>query len=214
MRTEVHIAARAGELPRIRATGGLAARHTAPGTVHLIGTAATPLGGDEISVTVTVGSGAGLVLRSVAATLALPGRGTPISVSHWTFEVAAGGRLDVDPEPLVVAGGAEHHAHNVIRVDADARLRVRERVQIGRFGEDHGCWHGSLRADLGRDPLLRHALDVGAPADDLLGAPRALVSELRYPDDAPAATTGLDAAVLPLALGGSLRTWTGALLPA
>ncbi|MFE2999533.1 urease accessory protein UreD [Nocardia sp. NPDC059246] len=214
MRTELRITATAGTLPHIHAVGGLAARHTGVDTVHIIGTAATPLGGDVLDIVVSVGEGARLTVRSVAATIALPGRETRKSVAHWHFDVAAGGELEVDPEPTVVAGGAEHDTFTTIRLEEGARLRIRERVQVGRTGEDHGYWSGELTADIGATPLLRHRLELGADTitDDALSAPRALESVLTYPDDRPADTTGLDAALLPLAAGGTLFTRTGRLL--
>ncbi|MCM6772250.1 urease accessory protein UreD [Nocardia sp. CDC159] len=214
MRTELRIHARAGALPHIHATGGLAARRTGPETVHLIGTAATPLGGDELDIEIVVEPGARLAVRSVAATIALPGRVTRKSVAHWRFEVA--GALDFDPEPTVVAGGAEHETRTSLTLGDDARVRVRERVQIGRTGEDAGWWGGEFVADIGELPLLRHRLELGAETatDDRLAAPRALESELRYPDERPARTTGMGACLLPLAAGGTLFTNTSATLTA
>jgi urease accessory protein len=214
LRTELRIVAAAGTLPEIHASGGLAARRTGRDTVHLIGTAATPLGGDELDIAVVVGPGARLLVRSVAATIALPSAATLISTAHWRFEVAAGGDLDFDPEPTIVAGGAHHHAVTTVRLAPDARLRLRERIQIGRMYEDDGAWHGDLIADVGAAPLLRHRLELGAgcAADDRLAAPRALDSELVYPDDRPVETTGLAASRLPLAGGGTLFTRTGSLL--
>ncbi|WP_433755064.1 urease accessory protein UreD [Nocardia sp. CA-135398] len=212
MRTEVRIVAAVGTLPEIHASGGLAARRTGPDTVHLIGTAATPLGGDELDIEIVVGAGARLVLRSVAATIALPSTRTPLSLAHWHFDVA--GELDFDPEPMIVAGGAHHHAITEVRLTPDARLRLRERIQIGRTGEHSGGWRGELTADIGDLPLLRHRLELGSggATDDNLAAPRALDSELVYPDDRPAETDGLAAARLPLALGGTLCTRSGPLL--
>ncbi|MBF6176348.1 urease accessory protein UreD [Nocardia blacklockiae] len=211
MRTELLIRARAGALPQIRATGGLAARRTGPDAVHLIGTAATPLGGDELDITVVVEPGARLRVRSVAATIALPGPATRKSLAHWHFEVGADAELDFDPEPTVVAGGAEHRAVTTVTLAAGARLRLRERVQIGRTGEDAGHWRGEVSADVDSLPLLRHCLELGggSATDDALSAARALSSILTYPDEKPAHTTGLNAALLPLAAGGSLYTWSG-----
>jgi urease accessory protein len=214
VRTELRIVAHPAALPEIHASGGLSARRTGPRTVHLIGTAATPLGGDELDIAIVVAPGAELVVRSVAATLALPGAATPLSSGRWHLEVGSGGALDFDPEPMIVAGGARHRTVTTIRLASGARLRVRERVQVGRAGEDGGEWQGDLIADVDDMPLLRHrlALGAGTPADDALSAPRALESELVYPDERAAATTGLTQTRLPLAAGGSLFTRTGALL--
>ncbi|WP_433655693.1 urease accessory protein UreD [Nocardia sp. CA-128927] len=214
MRTEVRIVASAAALPEIHASGGLSARRTGPHTVHLIGTAATPLGGDELDITIVVGPGARLAVRSVAATIALPSAVTPDSLARWHFQVDSGGDLDFDPEPTIVAGGAHHHTITSVLLAPDARLRLRERVQIGRSGEDNGGWRGDLIADLGEIPLLRHRLELGAgtATDDPLAAPRALESELRYPDDRPVETTGLTETRLPLAAGGTLLTRTSSLL--
>lgn len=201
-------------LPQIHAVGALAARRTGVDTVHMIGTAATPLGGDHLEISIVVGAGARLEVRSVAATIALPGRQSLKSFAHWHFEVGAGGELDFDPEPTVVAGGAEHETRTTVVLAAGARIRLRERVQIGRIGEDHGYWSGELNADIGDVPLLRHRLDLGGDSvtDDALSGPRALESVLTYPDDRGAQTTGMDAALLPLAAGGTLFTRTAKLL--
>ncbi|MBF6206400.1 urease accessory protein UreD [Streptomyces gardneri] len=216
MRTELRIVAGRTALPEIHATGGLSARRTGPRVVHLIGTAATPLGGDELDVVIVVAPGAELVVRSVAATLALPGSASPLSLGRWRLEVGSGGALDFDPEPMIVAGGARHHTVTTIRLASGARLRLRERVQIGRAGEDGGQWRGDLIADVEDTPLLRHRLTLGAdtPADDALAAPRAMESELVYPDACVTGTTGLTQTRLPLAAGGSLFTRTGSLLSA
>ncbi|PRC46553.1 hypothetical protein C6A85_89495, partial [Mycobacterium sp. ITM-2017-0098] len=86
-------------------------------------------------------------------------------------------------------------------------LRLRERVQIGRTGERHGFWTGSLHADVDGSPLLRHRVELGngSFADDEIAAPRACVSELHYPR-ADADAMGV---TLALAGGGCLATWQG-----
>ncbi|HKV19937.1 MAG TPA: urease accessory protein UreD [Mycobacterium sp.] len=205
MHSDVLIVARPDRRPTIECCGGVAARLTETDTVHLVSAAATPLGGDSIAVRVIVEPGARLRVRSAAATVALPGRGTAESTSHWHVEVA--GELDVDPEPTVVAGGSRHTTSTRLSVEASGRVRLRERVQIGRTDERQGFWSGSLHADVGGRPLLRHRIEMGddSTAHDLIAAPLASVSELRYPDIAHDAV----GTVLELADGGSLATWQG-----
>ncbi|MCV7413295.1 urease accessory protein UreD [Mycobacterium florentinum] len=206
MHSEVLLVAARNRLPRIRCSGGIQARCTAPDTVYLVSAAATPLGGDTIDIRVVVEASAVLKLRSAAATVALPGAKTLTSHTDWTIEVS--GTLDVDLEPTVVAADARHMSTVVLVLHDDGRVRFRERVQIGRCNEREGFWSGSLRADRHDRPLLRHRVELGAGsvADDSIAAPRATISELCYPTtqftDMPSEST-----VLALAGGGTLRTW-------
>lgn len=212
MRSDVLVVAQPGRLPRIECRGGIAARSTEPDTVHLVSAAATPLGGDVVAIQLVVEPGARLRLRTAAATMVLPGASTRESRSCWTIEV--GGELDLDPEPTVVAADSRHLSEIRMRLTDTAQVRLRERVQIGRTGEQDGFWTGSVHADVDCTPLLRHRLELGiaAVADDALGAPLACVSELRYPDPAAMADPYAAAVVLELAGGGSLTTWQGARL--
>jgi urease accessory protein len=200
------IVAAPDRLPRIECRGGLTARSTLADTVHLVSAAATPLGGDNIAIRVVVEAGSRLRLRSVAATVALPGPHTATSNSVLTLEVA--GHLDMDLEPTIVAGRARHHAAVRAAIGEGGALRLRERVQIGRTGEGQGFWSGSMHADVNGRPLLRHRIELGCGSvtADLLGAPRAVVSELCYPHDELADHPGT---VLRLADGGVLSTWQG-----
>ena len=205
MLSDVLIVASPDRRPRIECAGGVAGRQTEADTVHLISAAATPLGGDTIRVRVVVERGAVLRIRSAAATMVMPGTATMESRSHWDLEVH--GRLDLDPQPTIVAGAARHATATRITVSGEGSLRLRERVQIGRSQERQGFWTGSLHADVEGRPLLRHRVELGAGSvtDDELGAPLACVSELRYPHtDFEAAGT-----LLELAAGGCLATWQG-----
>lgn len=205
MRSDVVIVARPGRSPHIESTGGVAARRTERDTVHLVSSAATPLGGDSIHIRLVVEPGARLALRTVAATVVLPGATTAESHATWTLEVA--GELDLDPQPTIVAAASRHFATTRLNLTDRGRLRLVERVQIGRTGERHGFWSGSLHADVDGKPLLRHRVELGngSPADDEIAAPRASVSELHYPN-AHAEAAGV---LLALAGGGCLSTWQG-----
>ncbi|ORA29945.1 urease accessory protein UreD [Mycobacterium aquaticum] len=210
MRAGIVVIACAGRLARIEGGGGIAGRHTEPDTVHLVSTAATPLGGDSLNVRLVIEPGARLRIRTVAAAVTLPGACIDHSTARWDIENA--GELDLDPQPTVVAGGSSHGTDVRIKLADTARLRLRERVQIGRCGERDGFWSGTLRVDVGAMPLLRHRVELGSGAvgDDALAAPRACISELRY----PARKFETAGTLLELARGGSLATWQGDRLPA
>jgi urease accessory protein len=205
MLSDVLIIASPHRGPRIECVGGVAGRRTEADTVHLVSAAATPLGGDTIRVRVVVERGALLRLRTAAATMAMPGAASMESRSHWDLEVE--GQLDLDPQPTIVAGEARHVTSTRLKVAGEGSVRLRERIQIGRSNERQGFWTGSLHVDAHGAPLLRHRVELGAGSvnDDELGAPRACISELRYPQ------TDFDAAgtMLELAAGGCLATWQG-----
>jgi len=205
MLSEVLIVATAGRAPRIECAGGVAGRRTDADTVHLVSAAATPLGGDTIRFRVVVERGARLRLRSAAATMAMPGPVTMESRATWELEVE--GVLDLDPQPTIVAGEARHVTSTRVALGDGGSVRLRERVQIGRSHERQGFWSGTVHADVGGSPLLRHRVEIGAGAvtDDDLDAPRACVSELRYPETAFAGA----GTMLELAAGGCLATWQG-----
>jgi urease accessory protein len=205
VRSDVLIVAHRDRQPRIECGGAVAARRTEPDTVHLVSAAATPLGGDAIHIRVVVEAGARLRLRTAAATVALPGTATPESHAFWTFEVQ--GDLDVDPQPTVVAATSRHFTSTRLELTESGRIRLRERIQIGRSDERQGFWSGSMHADINSSPLLRHRIELGhgSVADDSLGTPMACISEFHYPDS-DVETEGI---ALALAGGGCLSTWQG-----
>jgi urease accessory protein len=205
VRSDVLIVAHRDRQPRIECGGGLAARRTEPDTVHLVSAAATPLGGDAIHIRLVVEAGARLRVRTAAATVTLPGSATPESHAFWTVEVA--GDLDIDPQPTVVAATSSHFTSTHIQLTESGRVRLRERIQIGRTDERQGFWSGSLHADVNGSPLLRHRIELGngSVADDALGTPMACISEFHYPDS-DIETEGV---ALALAGGGCLSTWQG-----
>jgi len=210
MRSEVLVIARPGRLPHLDYRGGIAARSTLPDTVHLLSTLATPLGGDTISVRVVVEPEARLVLRSVSATLALPGGDH--TTSHSRFELEVEGSLDMDLEPTVVAADSRHLSTVTLQVGDVGQIRLRERAQIGRCHESgQGFWSDSLHADLCDGPLLRHHIEMGADAE--IVSPRAYIGELRYPADAVDWPLQTAATIVELPAGGLLATWQGDRLP-
>ncbi|WP_018655001.1 urease accessory protein UreD [Actinomadura flavalba] len=166
-------------LTRLRSDGPLAVRET-PDAVYLVGAAASPLGGDDLALDVEVGAGARLTVRSAASALALPGDGP----SRMTVRarVGAGAHLDYAPEPTVAARGCDHRAVTSVELAADATLRWREELVLGRHGEAPGAHTARFDVTLDGRPLLRHALDLTDPSvyttAPVLGAARAVGSVL------------------------------------
>lgn len=203
-------------LARLHADGALAARATGPGTVHLVGTAAGPLGGDVVEITVVVRDGARLTLAGVAATLALPGGTGATAVWDVGVEVGRGGHLECAPQPLVVCAGARLRTTTRVRVADGGGLDLLEQVVLGRHGEPGGQWHGRLVADLGTTAALRQtqASDVVAagPCPPGAGPARTVLSRLLTgpaADGVPAPGVHGGAVACPVPGGGVLLTATG-----
>jgi len=209
--TVVEVVARPGrggrtDLPVVRAQGQLAVRRTGPSTVHLVATAFGPLGGDDATIRLVVEDGAALTVRTVAAAVALPARTGRASVQRISAEVA--GRLDLAPEPTVVAAGAHHRAELLVRLTEDAGFTATEQVLLGRTAEAAGRWTGTIRVERARRPLLHTTVDLGPGAGAWLPpiAPRAYVSTVHIGEDAGTAT-GEAAVRLPLDGGWVATGW-------
>jgi urease accessory protein len=113
---------------------------------------------------VDVGAGAALVLRSVAATLALPGPHGQPSRSEVAVRVAANGIFVWLPGPLIAARGCRHHAITRVTLEPGARLFVREELLLGRHDEQPGTVHQRLRVTLGDCPRYDQELAIGPEA--------------------------------------------------
>jgi urease accessory protein len=138
---------------------------SAPVTVHVVSSATTPLGGDDVALDVRVGPGAELVLTAVAATLALPSQRSGGSRLTVRLDVHDGARLQYLPEPTVITHRADHCTELHATVGAGARFRCRELLVAGRHGEPSGRLRALIRlvdAAAGR-PLLVQCQELGDP---------------------------------------------------
>jgi len=197
-------------------------------TLYVVAGAAGPLAGDETSLCIRVGAGASLRVRSVAATVALPGAGTAPSIGQIRVQVGAGGVLDWAPEPLILAAGAHHRAAVDVTLDPSAVLRWRETVVLGRHQERPGLLETTTRIARGGVPLLdqEHSWGSGAPTGwdgpAGIGAARVVVSLLevgavtdRAMPDANSASLVIASDVrLHVALGDTVRRACALLTPA
>jgi urease accessory protein len=159
-------------LPLLRSQVPLVLRRT-PEAVYLVSAAAGPLGGDRLDLRIEVTAGAALRLRTVAASVALPGLDGGESLFTVTATVQPGGRLEYLPEPVVVADGARHATDIQVSVAEGGSLVLRDELILGRHGERGGAYRGSIRADYAGRPLLRQALDVSG-TDPVTGGPAIL----------------------------------------
>jgi urease accessory protein len=186
-------------------------------TVHLVGGAAGPLGGDDLGLDVEVGPGARLTVRSVAASLALPGPKGGASRLHVRAVVAAGGALRWHPEPLIAASGCDHDAVTEVHVADGGALAWRDDVVCGRHGEAPGDVRLTTTIRYADRPLHRHDLALGPAAPGwsgpaVLGGARAVgtlvVVDPAWSTGGPpsARVLGTDAALMPLAGPAFLAT--------
>jgi urease accessory protein len=193
-------------LSRLRSHGPLALRESG-GAVYLVGAGAGPLGGDDLELSVDVGPGACLEVRSAAASLVLPGREPSRLVVR--ARVDAGARLIFSPEPAIAAAGCDHRAFADVTVEGGAELIWQEEIVLGRHGERSGRYVSRFDVTSGGVPLLRHELrvDSDAPSTAVLGDAKAVGTVLLTGKGLltePYASEGL--AVLPLAGPGVLVT--------
>jgi urease accessory protein len=129
--------------------------------VYLVGGAAGPLGGDDLTVDIDVGPGAQLSIRSAAASVALPGPGAAPSLLNVRARIGPGGGLHWMPEPLVAACGCDHRVEATVDVAAGGRLVWWEELVLGRHREASGSVTSRLRVDVDGRALLRHELALG-----------------------------------------------------
>ena len=147
-------------LTTLRSEPPLTLRPTAD-ALYVIGTAAGPLGGDELTFDIAVGDGATLTLRTVAASIVLPGPGGGRSSTVTNVVVGRGATLVYEPEPVIAVAGCDHVATTIIQLAADATLVWNEHLVLGRHGEESGSILQRLRVDRAGAPLYRNDLAFG-----------------------------------------------------
>ncbi|TMR99069.1 urease accessory protein UreD [Nonomuraea basaltis] len=192
-------------ISRLASAPPLTLRQTGPCTVHLVSTAAGPLGGDRLALDLDVAPRTMLELGSVASTLVLPGDGE--SEMLVTARVGAGATLRFTPEPTVLAAGCAHRLIVRLALEPDASVLWREEIVFGRYGEQPGRCHARFDATRDGRPLLRQEFTVGDPALDtspaVFGSARCVGNTfLTATAKEPLVAEGV--AVLPLAASGTL----------
>ncbi len=179
--------------------------------VCLVATQAGPLAGDHDRVALGVGAGASLVVVSVGAAYALPGRAP--TLLELDIELGAGSRLVFEDAPLILAPRADVTRSTTVRLGEGAVAALRDVVVLGEEGGGAGGVRlvSTLRVTDGEGALLHDELRID-PALAHHGAHVALapghrvVGTLCLFGEEP---SGDDPAALRLARGGTLRRATG-----
>ncbi|MEU4230789.1 urease accessory protein UreD [Nonomuraea sp. NPDC026600] len=206
---------------RLSSAPPLTLRQTGPRIVHLVSTAAGPLGGDRLELDLDIAPGTSLEVGSVASTLVLPGDGESVMVI--TARVGAGASLRFAPQPTVLAAGCFHRLVVRLTLAAGAHVFWREEIVFGRYGEAPGRCHARFDATYDGRPLLRQEYTVGDPALDaspaVYGDARCIGTTLITPKTATPnptpepATQGLAASRAVVADGAAVsRTAAGAVV--
>jgi urease accessory protein len=153
--------------------------------LRLVGTAAGPLAGDDLSLSLRLRAGARATLRATGASLA-QGRGFRGAAALSVYaELAEGASLVADPGALVVCDGSRVDVRVSLALGAGAAVEWHELIVLGRTGEPAG--QATVRWDVTRAgrPVLRQFTELD-PA--LTGGRRVLACAL-IADPAVAART-------------------------
>jgi urease accessory protein len=129
--------------------------------VYVVGTAAGPMGQDQLSATVEVGPGATLILRGTAASILYGASGSG-SAMVTDVTVAEGATLDWRLEPMIMTGGCRHRAGSRVRLAGSARVDWTELLVCGRHREEPGSLQLDVDVEVDGLPLLRHQLTIGS----------------------------------------------------
>ncbi len=127
------------------------------GRVLLASSAAAPVGGDELEMTIDVGPRARADVGSVAASMVWPGADGDASSMRTRCEVGERGHLDLWLEPTISVAGSRHRATTVVHLDPTATCRVVEEAVLGRRGEPSGTLELSMRVERAGRAIVHHA---------------------------------------------------------
>lgn len=167
--------------------------HCADGRFLFVSSAAAPVGGDELALTVDVAPGAVADIGTVAAMLVWPSaaRDGARSSLVTTVRVWRGAHLTWRPEPTVSIAGSNHLVRTTIDLAEGATCEVVEEYALGRHDEPSGDLLTELRITRDGRGLLHHgerfgptintarhvlaAASVGSVSDTSSAAPSAVV---------------------------------------
>jgi len=127
--------------------------------LRLVGTAAGPLAGDDLALSLELRPGARATLRAAGASVAQGGGGGRALAIR--AELGEGADLIAEPGALVACAGSRIDVRVEVLLGAGAAVDWRELIVLGRTGEPAG--QATLRWDVtrGGEPVLRQFADLG-----------------------------------------------------
>jgi urease accessory protein len=128
----------------LRSEPPVSLRETAAG-LAVVGSAAGPVGGDDLMMSVDVGVGATLRVEGVAASMVWPGPTGMPSRQGLHLRVDRGGHLEWIGQPVLVVQQAHHIQETIIELGPEATLEFHDEVALGRSGELPGRLDARLR---------------------------------------------------------------------
>ncbi|HTH06753.1 MAG TPA: urease accessory protein UreD, partial [Ilumatobacteraceae bacterium] len=128
----------------------------------VVGSAAGPVGGDELDLHLTVAPGAHVSIGTVAATIVWPGPDGQRSTMSLTIDVGTGGHVDWHPCPTVSVAGSDHLMSTLVRLGRRATCRIVEELALGRGDEPSGRLDASVRIERDGSPVVHHHERFGA----------------------------------------------------
>ncbi len=131
-------------------------------TLWIVGSAACPVGDDDITLDLRVGDGVTATVRNVAATVVYGGRGEGTRLTT-RLHGAAGATLIWQPEPVIVTARARHQATLVADVQRGGTLLADEVVVFGRSREEAGPYRSTTDLRLDGEPICLSSFDTATP---------------------------------------------------
>jgi urease accessory protein len=131
-------------------------------TLWIVGSAATPVGDDDITLRLDVGEGVTATVRSVAATIVYAARGEGTRLTT-RLHVASGASLTWQPDPVIVTARARHRSLLVAEVAAGGTLIADEVVVLGRTDEDAGRFASTTDLRREDEPICLTSFDTATP---------------------------------------------------
>jgi urease accessory protein len=144
--------------------------------LRLVGTAAGPLAGDDLALSLVLRAGARATLRAAGASVAQGGGGGRTLAIR--AELGEGADLSAEPGTLVACAGSQVDVRVEVLLGAGARVDWRELIVLGRTGEPPG--RVTLRWDVTRcgQPVLRQFADFDPGLRGLTAGKRVLACAL------------------------------------